>query len=526
MSNTTLFSTRKTPTTLPATDTLNNENVPAYEFRAEHALAQYALTGTLHNTFYARADIQLERILALSKQVSTTYLADLALHARTRGFMKDCPALLLAIVAKRSTSELERVFFQVIDNVKMLRNFVQIIRSGQVGSRSFGSATKKLIERWLVMRSSEALFRQSAGNKPSFVDVIRMIHPKPETPERNAFYGYLLGKPYQHRHLPKLVREYESFKAGKRKQPPAIDFQLLSHLKLDESQWQGIAKNAGWQTTRMNLNTFLRHGVFNDRGLVHIIANRLRDPELIAHAKVFPYQLMATYKSADSSLPHEVQDALHDALELSLQNLPKLPGKVVVCTDISGSMQDPITGYRKGSTSKIRCVDVAALVSAAILRLNPDAQIIPFEEKVQSVRLEPRDSVFTNADRLAALPSGGTNCSAALTYLNQNNINADLVIFLSDNESWVDARDAKGTEMLLQWNTLSRRCPKAKLVCIDLTPNETSQVPNRQDILNIGGFSDNVFKVIDAFARSARGADWVSQIQQQSDSESEEVCDA
>jgi 60 kDa SS-A/Ro ribonucleoprotein len=38
-----------------------------------------------------------------------------------------------------------------------------------------------------------------------------------------------------------------------------------------------------------------------------------------------------------------------------------------------------------------------------------------------------------------------------------------------------------------------------KLVCIDLQPYTTVQAPERDDILNVGGFSDAVFTVVAAF---------------------------
>ena len=38
-----------------------------------------------------------------------------------------------------------------------------------------------------------------------------------------------------------------------------------------------------------------------------------------------------------------------------------------------------------------------------------------------------------------------------------------------------------------------------KLVCIDIQPYGSSQAPEREDILNIGGFSDAVFNVVSSF---------------------------
>ena len=38
-----------------------------------------------------------------------------------------------------------------------------------------------------------------------------------------------------------------------------------------------------------------------------------------------------------------------------------------------------------------------------------------------------------------------------------------------------------------------------KLICIDLQPATTTQAPDRNDILNVGGFSDAVFGVVASF---------------------------
>jgi len=54
------------------------------------------------------------------------------------------------------------------------------------------------------------------------------------------------------------------------------------------------------------------------------------------------------------------------------------------------------------------------------------------------------------------------------------------------------------------------------MVCIDLTPNMTTQAASRSDILNIGGFSDSVFDLIAGFAAGADGtAHWLHEIQLQ-----------
>jgi 60 kDa SS-A/Ro ribonucleoprotein len=499
---------------IPKTDTVNSELAPAYALAPKQALAQYAATGCFGRTFYAMADEQLTRVLELCEAVDAEFVARVAIYSRTQSFMKDMPALLCAWLSARDARLHEAVFMRVIDNTRMLRTYVQILRSGVVGRKSLGTAPKRLVRDWLSSRDEDALFSSSAGQSPSLADIVKMVHPKPAGAQREAFYGYMLGRSHDANALPKLVMQFERFKAGQDLELPDLPFMLLSALPLSRKDWVGIAKNASWQTTRMNLNTFARHGVFEADTLAGLIAARLRDADEIQRARVFPYQLLTAYQNCDEAVPQEVRDALQDAMELAIANVPSIEGRVVVCPDVSGSMKSPVTGHRTGSTTSVRCVDVAALVAASVLRKNQSATVLPFEQTVVPVDLNSRDSVMTNAGRLASIGGGGTNCSAPVRLLNQQKAKADLVLFVSDNESWVDQGRGRGTALLAEWSEFRQRNPKARLVCLDVQPNQTTQAAERADILNIGGFADQVFDVISAFASGQLEADhWIARIE-------------
>jgi 60 kDa SS-A/Ro ribonucleoprotein len=485
---------------IPKADAINEAGGPAYSLSPEQALAQFASTGCLNTTFYATDAEQLDRVTTLAERVSPQFVAKTAVYCRERGFMKDMPALLLAVLSRRAPVLMDRVFERVVDSPRMLRTFVQIVRSGATGRKSLGSAPKRCVRRWLDQRTDAAIFAASVGNQPSIVDVVRMVHPKPATPVREALYGYLLGRTIATESLPSIVRAFEAFKAGDRASVPDVPFQMLTSLDLDTNAWCEIARRASWQATRMNLNAFARHGVFATRELVDLIAARLRDESELRRARVFPYQLLAAFRSVDDAVPNAIRRALEDAMESAIANVPAIDGQVYVCPDVSGSMQSPVTGVRKGSTTAMRCVDVAALVSAAVLRRNPTADVLPFEESVVSLQLSPRDSVMTNAERLASVGGGGTCVSAPLTLLNERKAAGDLVIVVSDNQSWVDASGSRGTATMREWNAFRARNPQARLALIDLQPYQTTQASERSDILNVGGFSDQVFSVLADFA--------------------------
>jgi len=354
------------------------------------------------------------------------------------------------------------------------------------------------------------------GNDPSLADVIKMVHPKPATKAREALFGYLIGREHNTALLPEVVRVFEAFKRNPTGDVPDVPFLMLTALPLPKDAWKAIARNASWQATRMNLNTFQRHGVFDDATLVDNIAAKLADAALIKKARAFPYQLLAAYQAA-TSVPRQIAEALQSAMEIATENVPALPGRVFVFPDVSGSMRSAVTGVRKGATSAVRCVDVAALITATILRRNPLAEVIPFESQVVKLALNPRDSVMTNAAKLGSIGGGGTNCSAPLQDILNRGAKVDVAIYVSDNESWVDAiRGGQATQTLTLWEKLKQRNPQAKLICIDLVPNRTTQAGDRTDILNVGGFSDAVFDVLARFAEGSLNPDhWVGVIEAQ-----------
>lgn len=521
MVNTQLFKTLKGALAPQATAS-NHEQAPAYALSAKHQLAQLAATGCLNHTFYADADAQLDAVAALAAKVDPVFVAQTAVYARQAGHMKDMPVLLAALLAVRDVGLLAQVFNRVVDNGKTLRAFVQMVRSGALGRKSLGSRPKKLVQHWLLTATEKQLLNAAVGNTPSLADVVKMVHPKPAEDWRAAWFAWLIGKPHDEAALPPITRAFERFKRaaaegeafGDGAEVPDVPFQMLTALELKPAQWAQIARVGSWQMVRQNLNTFSRHGVFEIDGMAEAIAAKLRDPKAVAKARAFPYQLLAAYQATGDTVPVVVRDALQDALEASLANVPSFDGRVVVCPDVSGSMSSAVTGQRGSATSSVRCIDVAALVAAAVLRKNAQARVLPFEQDVVKLSLNARDSVMTNAQALAAIGGGGTNCSAPLALLNRERAAVDVVILVSDNESWVDATRRGATQTMREWEVLKQRCPQALLVCIDIQPYATTQAAERRDIMNVGGFSDAVFTMMALFAEGKTGAEhWVGEIE-------------
>lgn len=525
MANKTLFSSIKS--LLPRTDSFNEAGGRAYEFTPKHALAQMAATGCFNGVYYASAQSQLDEMHKLIDQVDdNVFLAKLAVYARERAYMKDMPAALLVMLSKRDTELMHRVFDRVVDNGRVMRTMFQMIRSGQFGrvgnsGKGLSSSSQRAFQRWLNEASIGKLLSASIGNDPSLRDVLRMARPTPKDNERRALFGWLTDKetekwaPATEADLPAQVQGLIAYRQADAAETQAlilgnlsVRWDLLADAALSPLVWKAIARQMGPQALRMNLNTLLRHEVLNDRKMVDYVADRLADADDIRRSRQFPYQFLAAYLNASAEVPQKIKVALHQAAEIACGNVPELPGPVVIGLDVSGSMTwSAVTGNRgRGATSKMRCVDVAALFAAAILRRNPDSVVVPFDTQSYDVRIDPSDSILSLSERLAKYGGGGTDCSIPLRAANTKFSKRQFAgcVLVSDNESWIGTGRYGATGVMTEWQKFVKNQKRIgvtnpKLVCIDIQPYGSTQAPERDDILNIGGFSDAVFNVVASY---------------------------
>ena len=286
--------------------------------------------------------------------------------------------------------------------------------------------------------------------------MLRLARPTPPDNARRALFGWLTDKPVEkwapasEADLPEEVLALAAFRKAESAEAQILilgnlhaRWDLLADSAKGPAVWAAIARTMGPQALRMNLNTLVRHGVIGldgDPAMVDYVAGRLADPDEIRRSRQFPYQFLAAYLNANDGVPQKIKTALHDAAEIACGNVPELPGPVVIGLDVSGSMASAATGNRgRGATSKMRCVDVAALFAAAILRRNPDSVVIPFDTAAYEAKVDPSDSVLSVAQRLAKFGGGGTNCSLPLAAANSRYRNRRFAgcVLVSDQESWV-----------------------------------------------------------------------------------------
>lgn len=184
------------------------------------------------------------------------------------------------------------------------------------------------------------------------------------------------------------------------------DVLSLGGSRLDKKRaWEALIPTMGIFALLRNLRNFDEAGVSLPAALTHVVTT-LTDPRKVARSQLFPYRFLAAYRSVSSV---RWAPALETALNLSLHNVPELPGRTLVLVDRSGSMFD-----RWSDSSDMSRADQAAIFGSAIaLRNQGQVTLVQYGTSSQLVTLEPGHSLLKAVnEKFSSL--GGTETRGAI----------------------------------------------------------------------------------------------------------------
>jgi hypothetical protein len=322
--------------------------------------------------------------------------------------------------------------------------------------------------------------KYNRNTQVKFRDVLRIVHPRPKCiSDSNTLKKIMddtLGVPY--------TWETELSKNGQ--------------LPADQQKDKGVlwaelieSRKLGYMAMLRNVRNMLEADI--DLVALRKVADTISDPIAVKHSKQLPYRFLSAMDSIQETKGRLIiQNAISDALECSLENIPKLGNNVWVIVDCSMSMTSP-TRLPNGKLStrffspfKIASVFAAALVKAHNAANN--VAVTMFSDYAKDVSVSPRDSIMTIAKQLQEkVFGGGTDLSSALKYKASLGFEPDVVIILSDMQ--VES---------LQGSNLNVFKPGTFKVAINLQAYDTTPCDSRDGWLQLGGFSDKVFTMLPA----------------------------
>ena len=203
---------------------------------------------------------------------------------------------------------------------------------------------------------------------------------------------------------------------------------VLSAKGNNRETWEMLIDSGkvGYMALLRNLRNIVKA---NPRNIEKVWA-QIENPDVVRKSKQLPFRYLSAYK-AIRDLPNvgsRAIDALENAIEASIANLPRLRGTTVIAVDVSGSMHSPVS-----AKSEIRCVEIGMMLGLIANRICDNSIIYTFDHHIWKLAVSGRDGILRTCAEYAHT-GGGTNMDLPFEKMINDNVCADRILVISDNE--------------------------------------------------------------------------------------------
>jgi hypothetical protein len=282
----------------------------------------------------------------------------------------------------------------------------------------------------------------------------------------------------------------------------------ISENGSNHETWSYIAPKLPYMALIRNLRNLVKFDVDPE-----LYLDKITNEKAIKKSKMFPFRYYSAYKELekvkaqyDPFLVSKVLSALERAIEKSVINLPKLPGKTLVIADVSWSMKSNYTSKR----STVSTYDIATLFAAMSDYISDESLAMAIANSFIFVEFDGKN-ILSNQSKMQSKESSvgigpQTNVYLALEWLRNQRIHVDRIILLSDMQCYnSDGRYSDGQmapELIKYQNSVN---PKVKLYSVDLTGYGGAQFPkDAKGVSLLAGWSEKIFDYISLHEKDGR----------------------
>lgn len=361
----------------------------AFKMEDKEELISTVMTTFLQGEYYEKEATKIARIQELLKKVDPLFAAKLAIYARNEGNLRSVTHFVAAEIAKYvSGSEWGKRFYNKIvvrpdDMSEIVSAYAHINGMSQKDISKIPNAMKGGFKTALERLDAYQLDKYKMKNREvSLIDLIRLFHPKGNQKNAEAFKRLVNGESLEGLYETKIL-EKEMTKAGQLTKGATED-------EKKEAKHEAIAEILGNVKGMpiMNLIRNLRNIILYAPDKVEDACEQLRIKDKILNSRLLPFRFATAYaeiekmtwdkpntdtaiafesdkvegeltKAQFDSLKRSVLDALEDAIQYSVENIPELEGNVAILVDHSGSCRgdaggsSAVSAFSKTSTAMI-----------------------------------------------------------------------------------------------------------------------------------------------------------------------------
>jgi hypothetical protein len=347
------------------------------------------------------------------------------------------------------------------------------IKFGDIGNRAPKGSMINSLKRGLADSfhnfNAYQFAKYDREGKVKLADVIRVTHPKPRNKDES-----LLFKQVRTRTLP-IPDTWETF---------------ISKNGSTKEAWEEIAPKMPYMAKLRNLRNFMQKKVNMEPILKHITSNTA-----VRNSKQYPFRFYSAYKELQNDFQAtEVLEALQEALEISVENMPTFEGVTFLVADVSGSMDSTIS-----EKSKVTLKEIACLMLAMAHKTCKKSYSGVFANSFATVQVTKFDSIMRILQDLLRINVGGsTNAWTSMQWLLDNKVTVDRIILFTDEQCY-DSVSYWGNHSLAQLLKEYKRKvnPHVYTYIVNLAGYSTVQFPKDEPrTALIAGWSERIFNFI------------------------------
>lgn len=392
--------------TINTNKTVNKSGHAAYKMKDKEKLITQVLTSFFNESkFYGDNSAEMQETIKSVIASDPAFVAKLAVFARREFNMRSVSHILVAYLAHEV--EGKPYVKKAIKAVTLRGDDVTEIMACYLSM--FGKPIPNALRRGIsdaMQGFDEYTLAKYKGNGKSVKmrDLLCLCRPAPKNESQSDLYKRLLND------------ELEI--------PVTWATELSAHGNNTET-WEKLIDSGkvGYMALLRNLRNILNANPSNLEKVLSTIEN----PERVRKSKQLPFRYLSAYKELENIGGSRVFDALENAVEASIENMPKLDGTTVIAVDVSGSMSDPVS-----AKSKVRCYEIAMLLGLMANKICDNSIFYVFNNDINKYPVSHRSGILETT--LKSHCGGGTFMHLPFTKMMADNVKADRIIVLSDNE--------------------------------------------------------------------------------------------
>lgn len=294
----------------------------------------------------------------------------------------------------------------------------------------------------------------------------------------------------------KLINDY---KLTRESIPPefineaSVQKALLPHMPMT-----ALIRNLGGMTSSGLLKPLSKE--------VDMVIEKISNEEALQKARIHPMSIimaLKVYKSGKGirtswSPSQQILECLDDSFYKAFKYIEPTGKKYLLGIDVSGSMGwGTLYG---GQNNVLTSAESAAVIAMCIARLEKKHLMMGFSHEFKDLGITKSDSLSTVLRKTSSHNFGSTDCALPMQYALENDLDVDIFVVLTDNETWCGR--VHPFQALKQYR--KKKNKEAKLAVLAFEADNFSIAdPSDSGMIDIVGLDSNVPIVLSEFAKGS-----------------------